>query len=117
MSAQDNLNPQQFYHASEEGLGAGDTIYPNSGRRNWPQSKPGHAYFTDSVGAAGPWGDAVYTVQPTGPHSVDENYPKGTWDSETESPANSYQTRHPLKITGLARDAETNFAVQAPDLG
>lgn len=80
MSAQDNLNPVQFYHGTNAELKPGqDMVIP--GRR--------HVYFTTDRDTAAHIGKYVLTVRPTGPYEPDDG---GMRDS--------YKSTQPLHITG-----------------
>lgn len=105
MAATDHLSPGQFYHGTTvaSGLGVGDTIEPGHPAAH-DISSPHHVYFTDAQHRAKKWAGAatggyapgmrVFTVEPTGPYEQDANYES---DPGYEM---SYQTRHPLRITG-----------------
>lgn len=104
MSASDHLGPQ-FYHGTTmaSGLDVGDMIEPGHTAQHEISSGQ-HVYFTDAEHRAKKWashaagghqpGMRVFTVVPTGPHELDTN-----WESDPDYEM-SYQSRHPLRITG-----------------
>jgi rifampin ADP-ribosyltransferase len=99
MSAQDNMNPQQFFHGSRADLNVGDMIEPGM-PGNWAASSRQHVYFTpDEKVAHGfarrigkTYGEDdpphVYTVEPTGKYTNDRDY---------EGPA--FKSKSPLRVT------------------
>jgi hypothetical protein len=105
MSAQDNLNPQQFYHGTNAQLRPGDALKPNH-RQHLEDSAEGHIYFTDeartarmfALNAAAKFGGSarVYTVQPQGDYEPDPEF-----DSEIRKNwGNGYRSPNPVAVTG-----------------
>jgi hypothetical protein len=104
VSADEHLNPQQFYHGTTaaRGLDVGDTIEPGHDANHEISSKE-HVYFTNREFRAKKWsseaaggykpGMRVFKVEPTGPYEHDANWPSDDYEA-------SYQTKHPLRITG-----------------
>lgn len=82
MSAQDHLNPHQFFHGTRAELRPGDLIEPGYTKANYSGFKGKrlpHVYMTDNqVEAQGYARDArgsgiqrVYSVEPTAGHAAD----------------------------------------------
>lgn len=110
MSAQDNLNGQQFYHGTAADLRPGSLIHP-AAKIGRPVNFPGyeskdHAYATPSQSHAGEYAQLaldwaynrrqghgksrrVYEVQPTGPIEADPD------DTTTDA----YRSTSPWKVT------------------
>lgn len=89
MSAQDNLNPTQFYHASDHKFTPGDTVDPgHPGVWQGLGYSQGHAFMASTPEDAATWAPYghVYHVQPTGSYSQD-----------TQA-HHAYQSDHPLKV-------------------
>lgn len=114
MAAQDNLNPQQFYHGTTADLEPGALISPG-GTPNHARSDPGAVYMTEHPEHAQNWAAVasrkaeyswmmdrpgtrkfpahVYQVEPTGPVEPDGNTDSRVWPG-------SYQSAHPLRVLG-----------------
>lgn len=67
MSAQDHLNPQQFYHGTPHEFKPGEMVEP--GRMM------DHAYASTSAAVARGYGNRVYQVEFTGPSEPDPEMP------------------------------------------
>lgn len=101
MAAEDNLNPQQFYHGTFHTFSPGDVVDPSEPHAaNHELSAPGTAYFSSDVSSASFWArravthsapDAsprVYQVEPLGEFGHDGSVRRG------------YATKHPLRVVG-----------------
>ncbi len=109
MTANDDLNLQQFYHGTKADLKPGDLIAPGYSS-NYGQRKPAaFVYLTATLDAA-TWGaelavgDApgrIYIVEPTGPIEDDPNLTDKRFPG---NPTKSYRTREPLRVTGEVLD-------------
>lgn len=101
MAAQDNLNPQQFFHGTRHEFKPGDVAEPGHNDDYESPHTGEHVYLTSSRKGAADWADdayghgpaRVYEVQPTGPIEPD---PAGREDGDS----GAHRSRHPLKILG-----------------
>lgn len=100
MTADDHLQPQQFYHGSRSKIEPGGQI-----RSDWRSPAPKGTilpdnFFTTDRGEAEKYTTsatqgrtgAVHVVEPTGPYEPDETRP------------NSFLSRHPLNVVGRLDD-------------
>jgi len=115
MSAQENLNPQQFYHGSNQEFKPGDMLTPAGGKAHadsWDNKdySPGeYVHTTLDPGTAhlvaGRKNDYeglghVYTVEHTGPVEEDKSM-----NADMQSAgARNFRTKSPVRVTGEDHD-------------
>lgn len=104
MSAQDHLQPQQFYHGSAHKFEPGDLVDPDRPSHYQPHPE-GHAYFTTNAERARGYANRalarepyeagkdarVYQVEPTGPHFRLD--PRGAAPMQDD-----WHSVHPLRV-------------------
>jgi hypothetical protein len=91
MAAQDNLNPEQFYHGSNSRLARGDMVDPDrSGVKAIHHGS--YTFFSSNKDEAGIFGRHVYKVRPTGNYEPDPYMHEGT----------AYRSPSHLRVTGKA---------------
>lgn len=102
MSAQDNLQPRQFFHGTNAPLREGDMIVPGMPKAH-SASTGEHVYFgnLDTALFAGDGavknrgGDLhLYQVEPTGRYEPDPDSPASRWGENA-----AYRTASPLRVT------------------
>lgn len=104
MSADDHLNPRQFFHGTKREI-TGDTIEPGH-EPNFDISIPGKVYMSGTRAKARKYAGSsgrVFRVEPTGPYEHDDNLP---------SNHASFQSDHPLRIVGEVKQRQTGPSLE-----
>lgn len=114
MSAQDHLQPQQFYHGTAYPFKPGDVIEGDHGSGNFYDTASSHAYFTTSHREASRYADnstvdgirmksRVFTVEPVGTPERDPEQAHPVFGTGQED---SYRAPRARVLSEVPHDAE-----------